>query len=303
MAPYTGPRRSGGGGGSYSSSSYDDTHREFMGEIGSITETITSERENEEMQRMTSFGRPFRNNAFRIVRPLAWAPQAEVKSFTSQIPWTAPILLTSDTLNVFDLLSGMTYSDNAVRLGSMSRSTNRIHLQSLNMKALFRFIPAAPTVSAVAGNPFNIQMRFIIVRTPCLLPYTDAASFAANLLNVTTSTAGASAYQASYNAFNNSFFQVVYDQIVTLCSSYCGVGEAQDFFPTIGACNRTLSINIDLNNMLTEFPPTAIASSSVPIKGGLYVFTAGNALMQSATSSSTASLNYNIGYRVRFIDR
>lgn len=303
MAPYTGPRREGGKGSSYSSSSYDETHKEFMGEIGLVTESITSERENEEMQKMTSFGRPFRNNAFRIVRPMAWAPQAEVKSYTGDVTWAAPVMANSNTLNVADLLGGMTYNIKTVIRGSMSRTSNRIHLQALNIKALFRFLPGDPGYATINANPFNIQMRVIIVRTPCLLPYSSPETFAANLLNVTSGTAPSEAYQAVYNPYNNSFFQVIYDQIVTLCSSYCGVGDGEPNFPMIGCCHRSLSINIDLNNMLSEFPYTDTAATAVPIKGGLYLFTAGNALMQSTTSSGAASLWYDAAWRVRFVDR
>lgn len=256
---------------------------------------MTTEKENDEMQQMTSFGRPFRNNAYKVMIPMRMAPPAEVKHFSANRAATSSI---GSFPTITDLVL-MKYAPSTVTEAASSRTTNRIHLQFFSMKINFRLI--AGTVNTSLSFPVGLNVRVIIVRTDCKPAYTNATDFLPLLLSLpggalTTSSA------APYNPYYNSVFQVLYDQQVNLCSpamANAGGSAAGQltFYPFYIDYWKSLSINLDLNNMLTEYPSTTINTTSEAIKGGLYMLTCTN----EGTLSTCVS--YDATWRVRFLDR
>lgn len=272
---------------------YERSHAVILGETALMDKGMTTEKENEEMQRMTSFGRPFRNNAFKIMVPMKTAPSAEVKHYTANSFFSSTVAYYP---NLIGLLNGMLYAPTTQTDSVKSRTTNHIHLLGLNMK--INFLLKAQTVATSFSVPLNMDLRVIVVRTVCLPPYSGSVStFISQLLN-SSSLSGSSI--APYNPYFSSFFQVLYDQQVSLCSTaLAGVGSTPgNFYPFYPDFAKSLSINMDLNNMHSEFPVTTANTASEPQRGGLYLVTlSGNSAVNSG------ALTYDCTWRVRFIDR
>lgn len=273
---------------------YERSHAVILGETALMSQGMTTEKENEEMQNMTSFGRPFRNNAFKLMVPMRMAPSAEVKHFSANSLFSSTVAYYP---NLIPLLNNLVYAPTAPADTPKSRTSNRIHLQSLNVKLNFRLKAQTVSTGAIAV-PMNMSLRLVIVRTACLPPYSGSTStFLTQLFN---SPSIATAANQVYNPFYNSYFQVLYDQQVSLCSTaIAGVGSGvNNYYPFYVDYYKSLPINIDLNNMLTEFPSTLANSASEPQKGGLYLVTC-----SSDSGVNAGALTYDCTWRVRFIDK